>query len=130
MITRHDEGFTLIESLVAFAVLSMAIIMSFRIFGEGLQRVNRAEEVKAQMEAAHLEMQHLTSQLQFPEGERIESVGGHRWRIVTRRYRSVMSMNSATDDVMVVQLFSADERRASQMEPMLEALLTTRRKDP
>jgi prepilin-type N-terminal cleavage/methylation domain-containing protein len=127
---RGQEGFTLIESLVAFAILSIAIIMSFRIFGEGLQRVNRAEEVKAELEAAHQEMQRLVVQADLPEGERIESSDGHRWRIVTRRHGSLMSMTSTTDDLLRVQLFPADPARTAPSAPILEAVVTAKKIAP
>lgn len=130
MTPRGEDGFTLIESLVAFAILSMAIIMSFRIFGEGLQRVNRAEQVKEQLEAAHQEMQRLVAQADLPEGERIESSDGHRWRIVTRRHGSLMSMTSATDDLLLVQLFPADPTRAAPLDPILEAVVTAKKTAP
>lgn len=38
-----DAGYTLLEVLVAFVILSGAVIMSFRIFGDGLRRLDAAE---------------------------------------------------------------------------------------
>lgn len=40
---QGKEGYTLLEVLVAFVILAGAVIMSFRIFGEGLHRLNETD---------------------------------------------------------------------------------------
>jgi prepilin-type N-terminal cleavage/methylation domain-containing protein len=40
----ENDGFTLIEVLVAFAILSLVVIASFRIFADGVQRVTAVEQ--------------------------------------------------------------------------------------
>ncbi len=46
------SGFTLVEVLVSFAILSMTIIVGFQIFGEGLSRVSRVEKALDETAAA------------------------------------------------------------------------------
>ena len=41
---NHDEGFTLVEVLVAFAIMAGAIIMAFSVFGDGLRGLKSAQE--------------------------------------------------------------------------------------
>ncbi len=53
-------GFTLIEVLVAFSILSLTIIVGFQIFSSGLNRINdveRANERLAQAKALLLQAQ-------------------------------------------------------------------------
>jgi prepilin-type N-terminal cleavage/methylation domain-containing protein len=51
--TRNSQsGFTLIEVLVAFSILSLTIIVGFQIFSSGLHRIRSAGEVSARLEAA------------------------------------------------------------------------------
>jgi Prokaryotic N-terminal methylation motif len=38
-----EEGFSLVEVLVAFVILTAAVIAGFQIFGDGLKRIGRAE---------------------------------------------------------------------------------------
>ena len=49
---RQDAGFTLVEVLVAFAIMSLAVITGFRLFGEGLGRVTRIEQRLTDVAAA------------------------------------------------------------------------------
>ena len=49
---KSISGFTLIEVLVSFAILSMTIIVGFQIFGEGLSRVSRVEKALDETAAA------------------------------------------------------------------------------
>jgi type II secretory pathway pseudopilin PulG len=54
-VTRQPKsisGFTLVEVLVSFAILSMTIIVGFQIFGEGLSRVVKVERALDETAAA------------------------------------------------------------------------------
>lgn len=42
--TMQDEGFTLTEVLVAFAILSLSVILGLRAFGSGVLQVAHVEE--------------------------------------------------------------------------------------
>jgi prepilin-type N-terminal cleavage/methylation domain-containing protein len=50
---KDDQtGFTLIEVLVAFAVLAGAIIMTFQVFGDGLRSLDNTQERAKVMQTA------------------------------------------------------------------------------
>lgn len=55
MKVRGDAGFTLVEILVAFAIMAMTIIVGMQVFSEGLSRITRsgdADERLARSRAA------------------------------------------------------------------------------
>ena len=85
-----QRGFTLIEVLVAFAILAMSLTVLYRIFSGGLSNISIAQRhmgalmlVQDLLEGTDLNWREL-------EGvERGESVGGYRWnRSVTPYERS------------------------------------------
>jgi prepilin-type N-terminal cleavage/methylation domain-containing protein len=52
MIQSDNQGFTLVEVLVAFAILSITILTGFQIFSDGLVRLARVEDAVARNAAA------------------------------------------------------------------------------
>jgi general secretion pathway protein I len=61
---KGEEGYTLLEVLVAFVILAGAVIMSFRIFGDGLHRLNQADRQVRMVTVA----QELLTSLQLAPG--------------------------------------------------------------
>jgi prepilin-type N-terminal cleavage/methylation domain-containing protein len=51
-----DDGFTLVEVLVAFAILAGAIVMSFQIFGDGLRQLKLAQSRALEIDVARQEL--------------------------------------------------------------------------
>jgi prepilin-type N-terminal cleavage/methylation domain-containing protein len=45
---QHDDGFTLTEVLVAFAILSLSVILGLRAFGSGISQIARIEDELSQ----------------------------------------------------------------------------------
>jgi prepilin-type N-terminal cleavage/methylation domain-containing protein len=56
MSSADDDGFTLIEVMVAFAILSGAIVLGFQIFGGGLRRLASVERQGDIVNAARAEL--------------------------------------------------------------------------
>ncbi|WP_162914386.1 type IV pilus modification PilV family protein [Taklimakanibacter lacteus] len=78
----REDGYSLLEVLVAFVILSGAVIMSFRIFGDGLRRLDAADR---QMEMVAVG-QDLLSDLQLKpvlQPGRMSGVSqGYAWTIM------------------------------------------------
>jgi prepilin-type N-terminal cleavage/methylation domain-containing protein len=49
---NSESGFTLIEVLVAFSILSLTIIVGFQIFSSGLNRINGIENANERLAQA------------------------------------------------------------------------------
>jgi prepilin-type N-terminal cleavage/methylation domain-containing protein len=58
MIRNDESGFTLIEVLVAFSILSLTILAGLRIFSSGLYRIIGTEEDSARLEMARAMLAH------------------------------------------------------------------------
>jgi prepilin-type N-terminal cleavage/methylation domain-containing protein len=74
---RSESGFTLIEVLVAFAILSLTIIVGFQIFLSGLNRINAAEIANERLSQAKV----LLHQVQMPSDPDARPPTGQDFRI-------------------------------------------------
>lgn len=81
-----EEGYTLLEVLVAFVILAGAVIMSFRIFGDGLARLNATDRQIGMVAAA----QDLLSKLQLKRvlqpGTTSGTSGDYAWTVTLTPY--------------------------------------------
>lgn len=51
---NRQSGFSLIEVLVAFAIISLIILTGFQVFGDGLRRIDSAEKSLRALNVARL----------------------------------------------------------------------------
>ncbi len=65
---RRDEGFTLVEVLVAFAIMAGAIIMAFNIFGDGLRGLKSAQVRSHQIQVAQHQIDLAATAISLSEG--------------------------------------------------------------
>ncbi len=81
-------GFTLLEVLVAFAVLSMTLIAAYQLLGTGLRGSERAERVKFALLAAESKLAEIGGGASLRAGRSGGTLGGgYRWRAEVRRRR-------------------------------------------
>lgn len=81
--TRHDDGYVLIEILVAFAVLAITIIMSFEVLGSGVRRMVESELREAEMILARTTIDQLRLRVPIPLGLTRGEASGIRWELQT-----------------------------------------------
>jgi general secretion pathway protein I len=77
MISRHEQGFTLIEVIVAFAIFALSIGAIFEIFQEAEHTSERVRE----RNLAWLTAQSVLSQLRSDEGPWPSEQHGHSGRL-------------------------------------------------
>jgi general secretion pathway protein I len=86
MTCTKDEGFTLIEVLVALTLLALSVAVLFAIFGQSIARTHDAEQEMAARSLAHslLEQAHAYG---TPFGEQSGSLpGGLSWVLSVAPY--------------------------------------------
>lgn len=77
-----DDGFTLVEVLVAFAILAVTLIMVFRGVGDGARGIDTAQRSAAAIALAEAKLAALGSETPLEEG-RTQGTreNGLQWRL-------------------------------------------------
>ena len=82
-----SAGFTLLEVLVAFAVLSVALAVLFQVFAQGFGGVQRAEGVTGALLRAESRLAEIGRTRPLEAGEDSGDFGdGYRWHTVIRAH--------------------------------------------
>ena len=76
-----EAGFTLVETLVAFAILASALVVVFDVFGTGLHNLSGTQEQKRLMTIARAEIDRLVIEPYLTEAVRTGSTGGIDWEL-------------------------------------------------
>jgi len=84
----HQRGFTLVEVVVAFLLLSLVLMTVFEIFTRGLQRAGELDHYSRALAIAQSELASQGIEEQLVEGEiRGETEDRQfRWVVATRKY--------------------------------------------
>ena len=82
---KNDRGFTLIEVLVAFAILSATVVLAVQGFAQGLRLLKLSGE---HQQAALLADQKARELIVFEEGREDGTEGGFTWERVVREIPS------------------------------------------
>jgi hypothetical protein len=79
---RGERGSTLLEVLIAFVILTGAMILSFRIFGDGLRGMQSVEERSRMMSVVRSELARLELSAALQPGQfRGRNEDGYFWAI-------------------------------------------------
>jgi type II secretory pathway component PulJ len=127
----NEDGFTLVETLVAFTILSAAIIVSFQIFNSGLRQHAMVTERKAIMEIARAELDKLALEPVLEAG----TVSGHSdkgdWQIEMRELKEQNGLSSDANLHSFYVAFRLLDNGAADSNPIiLDTILLARRKFP
>lgn len=76
-----QDGFTLVEVLVAFAILAGTIILTFQIFADGIHRLTTVEARTRAVSIARSELARLTIPNDISEGTTSGTTDGVAWTI-------------------------------------------------
>lgn len=117
----EEEGFTLVEVLVAFAILAGAIVLSFQVFADGLRRVTSAESRIRAIDVARAEIARLTVARTMTEGMQTGTANGIKWQVTIRPLHGFME-NSAVRPFRV-EVRVNDGENGPPDEPVIETIV-------
>lgn len=80
------RGFTLIETLVALAILAVLLVAFYETMGTGFRTLDRAALIDEAVSIAQSELDRAVAQRRIPD-ERQGRAGRHAWRIEPRPFR-------------------------------------------
>jgi general secretion pathway protein I len=122
-LNRETEGgFSLVEVLVAFAIMAGAIVLSFQIFADGLRRLTNVEARMQAIDVARFELSRLSSSGQLSEGAMSGTTEGVDWKI------TVAPAGEASGDpgrglrIFKVAVFAGGESDGAADVPLIETL--------
>ena len=81
-----QRGFSLLEVLVAFAILAVSLTILLQIFGGGTRSLRISEEYRQAAVAAESVLAQVGHTLPLAPGEQTGSMGGFQWRLVQVPY--------------------------------------------
>jgi prepilin-type N-terminal cleavage/methylation domain-containing protein len=119
--SSNIQGFTLIEVLVGFAILAGAILMTFKIFGDGLLNLNVSQNRSGEMLAAEREIEFLQISESLQEGSAEAIVKNFRFLITVKRISDLKKSQLFMLQPFKVQIFRAGSTASG--EPLLETIL-------
>jgi len=83
---RFENGFTLLEVIVALAILGIGLTVVIELFSGGLRLGRVSEEYTRAMNYASLKMEEITTQKTVEEGENEgEFDENYRWQVKARK---------------------------------------------
>jgi prepilin-type N-terminal cleavage/methylation domain-containing protein len=117
-----NEGFTLIEVLVAFVILASAIIIGLQIHEDGLRRLALGENKNRILAVAKYELAKLNSASLTNLNERAGVTEGVSWRIVVTLPKTVPNGQLG---YAIAKIFANIGTDIGEREPVLETVVLT-----
>jgi general secretion pathway protein I len=88
---RRDDGFTLVEVVVAIAILALMAGVIFRVNSDSIRNIHRADALADASALAQSLIAKVGTEIPLREGEtRGRSGTGLRWRVQMKRYGDAM----------------------------------------
>jgi general secretion pathway protein I len=85
---RREAGFTLLEVLVAFAIMAVAMTALLQAFGGGLVAARRTDAASQSLAAARSLLERVGSELPIESGTRTGGNAEFQWQISVARRKS------------------------------------------
>ena len=88
---RRQRGFTLVEIVVAFVLLSLVLATSYQIFSTGMARASDLEDYSHALEIAQTQISQVSIGEQYEEGQTSGQSEDQRfkWTVTIARYETV-----------------------------------------
>lgn len=113
---RSRGGFTLLEVLIAFAILAFAMTALMQAFSQGLRGQVAAEDYAAGIMLARSKMAEVGPIIPIAEGERTgELTNGWQWRVVVLPYGGEDDASVESDALHLYEVQVAIERNKAPL---------------
>jgi general secretion pathway protein I len=107
--TVHDDGFTLLEVVVALAIAGLALVGLFRAGSGGLFAVDTAARTEEAVQRAQSHLAAVGRDAALVEGEFTGDDGsGYRWALRIRRLASRQSLTQNGASSLTATLFNVE----------------------
>jgi general secretion pathway protein I len=124
LVERRDAGFTLIETLAALAILSIALGVLLAVFGDGIRRQGRAEQLAMATLQAQSLLARVGINIPLKAGVATGTLArGLHWRLQVDHYGDAGDRKAwPSEAYQVVVEVSSDNGNASEPLVKLETL--------
>jgi general secretion pathway protein I len=104
---KFGKGFTLIEVVVALAILSIGLTVIIELFSGGLRLARTSEEYTKAMNFARVKMEEITSQQKIEEGtdEGKCDDEAFRWQVTINKKADILPIQKDSEFKPPVELF-------------------------
>jgi general secretion pathway protein I len=116
---KGEDGFTLVEVLVAFVILAGAVILSFQIFADGLRRLSAVETRTKAVNIARFELARLSGSEYLAEGTTTGTTEGIAWKIIVTSIDANVADGASAARLFKVEIRIADAGDAPVIETVL-----------
>ncbi|HYC34795.1 MAG TPA: hypothetical protein VEC19_00100 [Usitatibacter sp.] len=106
---RSAAGFTLVEIVVAFVLLSGVLVVGFEIFSQGLRRAGQLDDQARALVIAQSKLAAAGTEEKFEEGQHQGEEGRFRWTVAIQRSEEGMGAPGQPPN-SAYQLFRVDVR--------------------
>jgi prepilin-type N-terminal cleavage/methylation domain-containing protein len=121
-----EDGFTLVEVLVAFVILAGAVILSFQIFADGIRRLSTVETRTKTVNVARSELARLSTAKNIPEGITAGTTEGIAWKITVTPIDGIVANGVSALRPFKVEVRAADAGDETGDVPVIETILLGR----
>jgi prepilin-type N-terminal cleavage/methylation domain-containing protein len=122
-----DDGFSLIEVMVAFTIMAGAIIMTFQVFGDGLRSFKITQTHEQEMIYAQHEIDQLSLADTLGEGVKDVKIAETKLHVTITRVKIEGAQNYLLHPFLISVFRSGEEKDAI---PLLETILIAKSKTP
>jgi prepilin-type N-terminal cleavage/methylation domain-containing protein len=122
-----DDGFSLIEVMVAFTIMAGAIIMTFQVFGDGLRSFKITQTHEQEMIYAQHEIDQLSLADTLGEGVKDVKIAETKLHVTITRVKIEGAQNYLLHPFLISVFRSGEEKDAILL---LETILIAKSKTP